>query len=186
MSGSSIVTSDPLRFEFSDGSRVLDITISKATRGVNEFTAATECEHSNCVVIGCDFLDPGDGAVIEILHTDPNLYPTVKGTIRGIPKGMLDWGEIRQLSQKKLPSPLGRVDKRKLYYIMLLFGLGLVGFASLAPNSLIESAVTTPTISPRILIAVAGAIYALLPISLLWTRRRRFPKLLSGFDASKN
>jgi hypothetical protein len=41
-----------------------------------------------------DYLDRGDGVVFEIIHTGSKEGVSVKGSIRGFPKGVEDWGYL--------------------------------------------------------------------------------------------
>ena len=90
--GSDIVADDAVRCELSSGALALEVRVIKHTRDANKFTAMIDDNSQNRVLLNFDYLDPKDGAVVELLHTDSVRDPAVKGTIRGVPKGMRDWG----------------------------------------------------------------------------------------------
>ncbi|MDE0294821.1 MAG: hypothetical protein OXI93_11600, partial [Bryobacterales bacterium] len=81
-----IVAYDPLRLHFAG--EILNVRIRKVTREVLRFTADTSEEASGTVCWGFEFLDPGDGGVLEVLHSGPVEAPKCTGTIMGLPKGL--------------------------------------------------------------------------------------------------
>jgi hypothetical protein len=87
--GSDIVADDAVRCELSPDARALEVRVIKHTRDANKFTAVIDDNSQNRVILSFDYLDPQDGAVLELLHTDSVRDPAVKGTIRGVPKGFL-------------------------------------------------------------------------------------------------
>ena len=88
--GADIVAHDPLQLHF--GGEILDVRIKKVSRGVLRIAADTPEEIGGIVRCGFEFLDPGDGGVLEVLHTGPAKEPKYTGTIVGLPKGLLDCG----------------------------------------------------------------------------------------------
>jgi hypothetical protein len=68
------------------------VGLAKVTRPQIKFVAAVK--QANILQIQFDFLDPGDGAVIELLHTSASRWPSAAGTIRGIPQGPVDQGTL--------------------------------------------------------------------------------------------
>ena len=93
VSGNQIVEKDALRIELMNTATVLDFNMTLCTREVNAFELAAS---KNRDFISCefDFLDPGDGAVITVLHTGTDVK--VVGTIRSMPKGLLDLGRLEE------------------------------------------------------------------------------------------
>jgi hypothetical protein len=94
LQGNDVVKEDPLRFVFEASGLILNAAVVKMTRPTNKFTVNLHPERSNELVCGFDYLDPGDGATIEVLHTAENGFPNCHGTIRGVPSGVQDWGWI--------------------------------------------------------------------------------------------
>lgn len=87
--GADIVASDPLRVALPDDTRVLRARLLRVTREVNG--VAVHQEAVNEALISFDFLDPGDGATIEVLHTGGAVQRQLKGTIKGIPGGVEEY-----------------------------------------------------------------------------------------------
>ena len=83
--GSQIVDHDPLGVRF--GGEVLNVRIKKVTREVLRIKATTVKEGNTTVRYDFDFLDPGDGGVIEVLHTGSAKAPECMGTIKGPSQG---------------------------------------------------------------------------------------------------
>ena len=85
----------------------------------------------NQVICTFDYLDIGDGGVLEVLHTDEKRYPRVLGTIRGVPKGVLNWGIVPY--QIPFPVSLKKVDQL-MPYALLFCDILLIGFAFILPR----------------------------------------------------
>jgi hypothetical protein len=189
--GESIVQTDPLRLEIEDGV-ILKAHIPKVTREVINF-AVRPYTSSTQAALTFDFLDPGDGAVLEVLHTSEKRDPTVAGTIRGIPRGVASWGEFSGPMQSVFPSktsPYLRQINRIMFAVVAVFGV-LAIISALLPEHIVKTVsgiirnMTKSSdtgfsfsIGKRILLLVMGIVYALPPAMLFWLRRRRFPKSL--------
>ena len=180
--GSDVVSESPIQFVFSDGSEILRLRILKVTRPQIKFNAHLQTKNRNIAVCQFDYLDPGDGAVVEILHTDEERYPCASGTIRGLPKGLLDAGRV--LSTSGGFDPLSRLlGRRRMLITMAIFGLCILLFTLLSPESLwVQQTTPNRYIPLRWMFGVVGTIYAVPPGFMLWSYRRRFPKLLTLED----
>lgn len=88
--GKNLVAGDPLRVEIPQEGQILRHTILRQTRGVNGWKV--DRSTANRLDITFDFVDPGDGFSLEVIHTQLGSELDVVGTIRGIPKGLLDYG----------------------------------------------------------------------------------------------
>ena len=86
--GADIVPSDPLRFQFPGD--VLNVSVRKVTRYVIGVSARISPK-PNTVHWTFEFLDPGDGAVLEVLHVGDAESPKCAGTIIGLPTGLDYW-----------------------------------------------------------------------------------------------
>jgi hypothetical protein len=180
--GSDIVADDAVRCELSPDALVLEVWIIKRTRDANKFTAMIDDNSPNRAILNFDYLDPQDGVVIELLHTDSGRQPAVKGTIRGVPKGMLDRGS---------PPSMGgilRISKMRTFGKgvgtgMLLVGLICIAYALGASDYLLKS-VDKPefTFFTRLLLLIAGVIYVWSAGVFLFSFRRRYPKTLRYTD----
>jgi hypothetical protein len=188
--GTNIVRNDPLRFEFSEEEEVIRASIVRKTREVNGFEIINHKEQKNVLHFNFEFLDPKDGAIIEILHTDIKRYPELKGSIKGIPNGPLYWGaksRTRQSQSKKTKLDFisfVKIIRSKLFMtFLLLFGIGSILFSMLPYLShdlalrIVKS--STKNINSTFLQwSFVGILYISLPIPFFWSRRKRYPKLL--------
>src|SRR5208282_4573761 len=76
--GEDIVAADPLRFQFSEDAVVLDSKIIRYTR---EVSTTNDSQRPNCAFLTFDYLDPQDGAIIEILHTARERSPQIGSSL---------------------------------------------------------------------------------------------------------
>lgn len=183
INGENIVEDDPLKLEISENAEVLQARTLKVTREANKFTVKINPHSLNEVICNFDYLDPGDGAVIELLHTDEKRYPGVQGTIRGLPRGVLNWGRI---------SPSGSQfhlfsfkNYRTALFFMLFIGVimltgGTVEFLYPHQQSLFADPFNRWI--GRWFFMIFGPIYTFLSSLALWATRRRFPKSLAIKD----
>ena len=92
--GSDIVERDPLQLRF--GGEILNVRTRTVSREVVNFAVDTPTDSSEetrrTIYLSFEFLDPGDGAVLEVLHTGSDETPKFTGTIVGLPKGPQHWG----------------------------------------------------------------------------------------------
>lgn len=154
-----IVPNDPLRLQINNG-EAISVSISKTTREANNFRVDAHPGSSTEKVIRFDYLDPGDGAVIELLHTGRARYPKIRGTIRGSPRGPLNWGTT--------PS---RYTEPGLMFCALGAVMFLIG--------IIQPLYTLIyTYLGRISVLVMGAAFLLVGVSTTLRSRKRFPKSL--------
>ena len=175
--GSDIVEDDPVRCEFAPDARVLEASVVKNSRPANKFSIVVDPKCPNCAVLSFDYLDTNDGATIEILHTDQQRYPALKGTVRGVPRGVLDRGRIAPARRRDLP----RYVLRWMPYIMLATGLLSVCVGIFLPETKLTSLTTNDPAaahSTRWPFIGVGGVYIALPAVYLWIARRRFPTKL--------
>jgi hypothetical protein len=78
--GSSIQRDDPLRISAETG-EIVDVRVIGTSRRQNGVSTRRQSE--DVAQIGFEFLDSGDGAVIDVLHTH-NSSPLIKGTVPGL------------------------------------------------------------------------------------------------------
>lgn len=182
-----IVQSDPVRIVFSDGTHVLRLRVVSSTRATIAFAVKINPEQANEVLCTFDYLDGGDGAVVEILHTDEKRFPLVCGTIRGIPEGLKDCGRtllgVGRLGVEASVS-FSSSNRRLLLGVPFLVGvlmmiIGLLRQSLLAWFPFLQTLVwknVTPESSP---VDAGLIIYAMLYVVgfgyFLWRTRRRFP-----------
>jgi hypothetical protein len=174
---SDVVSDDPIRIVVSQESRVLRARVVASTRPVIAFRVRSQPCASNSALCEFDYLDPGDGATIEILHTDEKEYPSILGTIRGVPRGLRDWGRF----------PFVEVSRRRSSHyagLVLLIYLFLVG-ATFALAGLLYSPEWHTYLWQSgliILLRVVGVFYGIGLIAgviwFCWRLRHSFPRKL--------
>jgi hypothetical protein len=187
INGSDVVASDKISFSFSHGERILSSKIICVTRAVNHTSLVNSKDQNNKVNLIFDFLDPNDGVTIELLHTDKKRYPSITGTIKGVPSGIYDAGSYIDDNTQSPNTYINVVFKKRkyLYYSALAIGLTIV-LLGLLPSSIYEYIETflkseqnkNIVMPERWLFIVVGGIYAFMPVYLLWSGRRKYPKVL--------
>jgi len=172
-----IVRSDPLRLKFRDDGRVLAATVLKQARAVTQVEATFDPLQPNEVGLRFAFLDSGDGAVIEVLHTSERRYAEFLGTVRGLPNGLHDLGRItgRQYDMRRFPLPR---SPRKLGWLVAALGVLIAGAGLVIPWESLGKANAADAVPIGLVIAGAGALYAFLGLTLIFLTRRGYPKAL--------
>lgn len=173
--GSDIVNSDPLRFVFPAEVQVLRVRVLSTTRDVIDFRAVpSDTQHSE-ILWTFDFLDPGDGAAVELLHTGRRGDSEVRGTIRGLPKGLTSRGRI--LPEKTPITGRSRLARQPRAALVIVIGLiismvGAWGWIGEALLHTYDGATKWP------LVVVGVVVYAAPGVAFLLANRRRFPRAL--------
>jgi hypothetical protein len=181
--GSDIVASDELRCEFPDDGEILEVHILKSTKAINNFTIEANHDRPNIARIGFDYLDPGDGAVVQLLHTATVRFPKMTGAIMGMPHGIEDRGIIGRLRAPPFPfNIVARVIKNKaqatlIFNISLLLIAMAAFFLAIFPGILADKS-RSSNVATRVTWLVLGVMYIGLFAFVMWVRRRRFPKAL--------
>lgn len=117
MRGTDIVPGDPLGFQFSGN--VLNVSVSKATRDVIGVSACIS-QKRNTVHWTFEFLDPGDGAILKVLH-DGNIEPLkCVGTLIGLTNGMDHWSLEHRRYWWKAKSDAGHVVLIGIFAVLFL------------------------------------------------------------------
>ena len=98
-----IVLDDPLGFQFLGN--VLNISVRKVTRDVIGISAFISPK-PDTVHLTFEFLDPGDRAILEVLHDGDAESPKCLGTIIGLPNG-LDCRSVGHRPRWKVKSDVG-------------------------------------------------------------------------------
>ncbi|MGD0336817.1 MAG: hypothetical protein ABSB18_06960 [Candidatus Omnitrophota bacterium] len=170
--GQNIVEIDKPRAVFNEDSQILNAEIVRRTRDVNQFKIK---KNENELILDFEYLDAGDGASIEILHTDEKGTPNIKGTIKEMPKGIVNYGTIQ-------------TKKGKDYLILTLTGFFIslvIIFLSVFPYSVplkFWGKEGMPSFSSRIFMIVSGLFLSGQSSYALWRLKRRFPKKLTIDD----
>lgn len=180
--GDQVVETDPLCYRFEPEDQVLKARVVSKTREVNNVTVSVPPESRHTAKLEFDYLDPGDGVRIELLHTSPALVPVASGSIRGIPRGITELSGT-PTDTAAFAESLARFFGASIY---IAFGLGLLAIiVGLLPEPAYVALLRLVgvTISadapPRVLFLIPGALYAVLPAGMLFLRRKRYP---TGLD----
>lgn len=181
--GEDIVHDDQLRLEFGEESEVLNARVIKETHKPNKFAATINEQSPNVVFCNFDYLNAGDGVVLELLHTSKEQYPSIKGSIRGIPKGPSNWGNASTLKSARYSSFFDKAEK----YVQILFLIvGIISIImGLFAKTIYEfnpSLIVTNFDQSRWFLIIIGVIFTIIFSFFLWVSRRRFPKSLSIDD----
>jgi hypothetical protein len=109
LEGDSMAPREPLRLELAAGEEFLSARVVHCTRTVNGFHVEIHKDLPNTLLVNFDFLDGGDGAVIESYHNGQLSRPYIKGVFKGIPQGIVEkygpepWGPgMRQAAANKV------------------------------------------------------------------------------------
>lgn len=177
--GTSIVIDDPLCVAFDEGDRIFSCRITQRTNDTNEAgIVGAAATHER--LLSYDYLNAKDGFVVEIVHDSKKPHPLVSGSIKGVAKGVENFGLPRRSDMPGIG-----------HYVMVLSSaavvMGVVGPLT-AGFTFVQS--WAAEISPewlRSLIAdiapVASVVFAVTVLLLiagsavfLWLRgRRRYP-----------
>ena len=174
IAGDDVVSTDPLRVCFPDGSQVLAATVLKQTREVCQVKASQTPGKPAEVALSFAFLDADDGAVVEVLHTAETSLGTILGTIKGLPKGLREMGGVRDREYKTL-SRLGLevlMSPRKTALVAALVGLLVTAWGAYSLYRHVGSSDLANIAVP------AGLVYASTGFLTLFLWRRRHPKAL--------
>jgi hypothetical protein len=110
--GSDIVPSDPLRIEVSDGDELLQVQAIACSRAPCSFEVQLR-DGDDFATVSFDFMDPGDGIVLEVLHageTPAQLLGTMRGaTVHTRSSGDLDKRRLELFAE---PSRIKRWRER--------------------------------------------------------------------------
>lgn len=164
LNGTDVVATDPMRLVYATTTEVLSVTVLKATRNALNIAAGADPAHRRNVQLSFDFLDPRDGALIEILHTGRG-SPRFAGTVKGIPQGI--W----------LPLESDRTRRSAALLTCLRVG-GMFGVVAASVLGLLAKPFPMAKlfVAPVIGVALASLIAA--TIFELWQKRSRHPRSL--------
>lgn len=176
LEGTSLLDDDPLRLEFDSDAMILNVEVLKCSRSVNHFSATVGGKPRSSVVMRFSFLDPGDGATLRVLHTGQQLRAAVKGTIKGMPKDIIDAGRLQSVARLNKPlMPFG-IRRKHFGAVVVVAGIVLV-LMSFIPR--LAQFDPMPTASKpaavRIAFGIAGLLYIGLGVATYYPLRRRYP-----------
>lgn len=183
LEGRNITPLDPLQILFENECEILNAAIIKQSREPNDFKVILNQDSLNQVKFQFDYLNPQDGAVIEILHTGEHSDFQISGSIRGVSKDTKGYGKIpyeRPVKKEKVRVKI----KRGLSVLLIFFGCILI------PNSILilgnrdifsEVTISSNKTAGWFMISL-GIVYSIIGCYFFFSRRRRFPRNLSVED----
>jgi hypothetical protein len=95
--GSAVVRNYPLRYVFSGANRILAVTVLVCSDEANAFEAHISPDDSHTpdsVLLDCEYLEPRQGAVIEVLHTSNRWGAQPAGTVKGLRKPLVERANV--------------------------------------------------------------------------------------------
>jgi len=188
---SQLVASDPFRIELKEkSSSILKVRIINKTREVNGFRVHEQKDEMFKRELHFDFLDPNDGVVFEIIHSGGRKDLDIKGTIKGIPSGIGDLGIIYSTKRSKGIYPFENINK--VMVVAALIGFCMILYGIFKPNivELFPQLISTPKPDDPTKISwapvVTGLAYTIMPLMLLWIKRKRYPAVLDDVQEEKS
>lgn len=151
-----IVPDDPLRFQFSGD--VLNVAVRTVTRDVIGISALTSPKRST-VLVTFEFLDPRDGAILEVLHDGGIESPKSLGTIIGLPEG-LDYRPLGRGRRWKVKSDVGAfvfagtLIALGCFFALVMSALGILGVVSL------ENSPSVGAVALLLILGVGATLFA--------------------------
>ena len=187
--GSDIVQADPLRVHLQDEGIILKASVVRVTRDVNDFAVSLEGQGQPEAALAFDYLDPGDGALLEVLHSGGRRALQIAGTMRGLRLGPQSFGRMDAFPERTQSLPrFVRVARSNLVMVPML-ALGVIGLVLGFMQPLLHDNITMiygsasgpPNYDqPAWYLVITGALYVTVTGVMIWTRRRRYPTEL-GF-----
>lgn len=177
LDGERVVEQEPVRFHFEDDSEVLSARVLHSSRPSSKASVRIMPDRPNVVVCTFDYLESGDGVVLETLHTAKAGKPQVEGTIRGVPKGVLYNGRVRTYRRVFVGS-LGVPLYSVIIVSSIFLGAVMAGLAAFAPTWLYWPMEPPATGYSGWVFVAIGVVYVIMGLFMWWTFRRRFPRSL--------
>jgi hypothetical protein len=81
---SSIPLNGGLHLKTEGVGEIIEYSILKATESANDVVLCEKSGRNDCVELDFDYLDPQDGVLIRVLHTDPFSRLNVSGVLKGV------------------------------------------------------------------------------------------------------
>ena len=190
INGSDVVEKEPISIIVKDG-RILSATVIKINNDSNQF--GVNIKSPDKAIINFDYLNKGDGCVIEILHDSNNLSPFVKGIIKGIQKGLSnEMASTMYISKNPLFIIMDKIlnyDKSNMYSIKSNFSkvrvrkyvlsilMFIIGMSSLKIG--FSDSLCSKHDNLNIVFIFIGLFYIVTPIFLLFLLRHKYPSSLN-------
>ena len=184
---SDLTPHDPLQLHFAG--EVLNVRRRKVSHDATRIRAdpemrAADGEPRKTIHLNFDFLNAGDGAVFEVLHSGSAEAPKCTGTIVGLRKGPQYWGRAWATSV------YSRVNRRVTLFLgiaIAVAGLGVVALGILGEPYItdvlllfVDPEDLDPTeVPPSWSLVLVGCLFVFQTLRPLWKLRRRSPSSLN-------
>lgn len=162
-----IADHDRVRIQLGDDAHLLNATVEKSVRPVNAVTVESSAAGA---FIDFDFLDPGDGVRISLLHTGDKIKPQLAGTLKGMPTGFSGGNPFPDLPDTRFPRG------RKLVGVLAL--TAAFGVLLLAQATVTES-VPKMAAAMRWISGSLGSLFILSAVAFPFVTRAPFPESLA-------
>lgn len=188
--GDDIVKHDPLTIKLPTAGKILSLSIVGAPNEGNLVRVALPPNSQGEILLTYDYLNPGDGAVIQVLHNSKQRHPVLVGAAKGLSGGPRGLGTVT-FQDSKMPKRL--LPRRTMYQAMFSVGLAsvLLGILRTIPILLddfswIPSAIAwlfggSKNLYLTTMLIILGLAYMSLPLYEFVTGRHRYPKSLRPF-----
>ncbi|MXX90691.1 MAG: hypothetical protein F4213_14845 [Boseongicola sp. SB0677_bin_26] len=185
--GDDIVKHDPLRIRLASPGKILSHSIVGTPNEGNLVSADERPGSQGEILLTYDYLNPGDGAVIQVLHDSKQRAPVLAGAAKGLSDGPQALGTVTLHDIKA--SKKRRNALRTMFALgLVVLLLGVIRTVPLSPDdySRMPSAIAWLVGDERNLylstmLIILGLAYMSLPSYAFVTGRPRFPKSLRRF-----
>jgi len=182
--GEQIVKKDALRLEFEPFDQILKAHIATRTREANQVAVESDPKNPHSIRITFDYFDSNDGVRIEILHTSKLRFPKIKGSIRGIPKGILVASTLNPFLFNRVLDNMKK-GKNTFFGTMAILGFGSL-ILGIFPQSWLIALKNllrfneggSPITTTRVAFIAVGVFYLFMPIKIFLAKRKRYPDCL--------
>ena len=173
--GSQLATSAPLTFSVEAGASILALQVVRATNDANKCRLRIADDLMR-VFIEFDYLNEQDGALFQVTHTGAENTAKLTGSIKGVAKGIEDWGNLKLWEEQRSRTPLAYIVGTGVILLLLVWLKD-----RLAPKypvlNTISDWVGTAFVSVFLLMFLTATSVAL--YQAVQTRSRTIPKSLS-------
>ena len=188
--GDDIVKHDPLTIRLQSPGKILSHSIVGTPNKGNLVRADVRPGSQGEILLTYDYLNPGDGAVIQVLHDSKQRAPVLAGAAKGLSDGPQSLGTV---ALDDFKAPKRRRLRRNL--LLMIFALGIMALflgiirtipVLLNDYSWIPSAIAwlfdeNEDLYQTTMLIILGLAYTSLPTYRFVTGRHRYPKSLRHF-----
>lgn len=173
--GGQLATSAPLAFSVDAGASILAWQIVRATNDANKCRLRV-AEDLSRAFIEFAYLNEQDGALFQVTHTGAENTAKLTGSIKGVAKGVEDWGNLRLWEEQRSKKPVAYMVGLILVLFLLLRLKDHLALRYPVVNTISDWVGTAFVLvfSLMLLIAISVALY-----QAVQTRARTIPKPLS-------